>query len=724
MGIVGRGRELGALRGWLEQAKAGSGRVVICGGEAGIGKTRLAQEFAGSTLASRYRRRLGALRRRRRRARVLALAAGVERSEGRRRRRTGAVSAGDRFRLFEAVTESIDDAAGSQGLVVLLDDIHRADEPSLLVLRYLADQVGTCRSSSSPPAATTSARHYWPSYPPTVSTCTAWTSTAVREQLPTATPEQVDHVFTVTGGNPLFVTEVARAIADGSWQPDRPPRTVLDIVSSRLDRVIPTAANGTSSGDCRPRIPARHRRRSTGPLGGAVPAAGRRGHHLRLSGPEPPLPPRAHPRRRGGFSEHHRSSRVASERCGSTGAAVRRQPDRAPRRHRPASGRAGAVRGRCDGTTVAGARRRRRRPAAGLRGRRPALPGSAGRSRRPTGGTLLQASSAWPRRLPGRRSADLREGSDRSSDGGTGIHSKRQKQRSCSKPSPTLASTPPPSGCARKPSPLTCTTRPGQGCWLNAAISPSTMANRTGSTASAWKHSTSPAARRRPRARRCAACQARSLPWAQQAAQRDCCWQQRCSARPTNRAIRAPRCGASSGALDALIESGRLAAAAEELPALKVAVDRVGGPVSAWHHDRVAACIAQARGRYAEAARSAGVDSSGCASSNRPRRPERHFALLIAMASHLGARDDSQKVSDPPPRFAMMAQPLPRLPADLHRPQPRGGSVVPAGGSHRDLVTARLLRPARLCVRRACLRGHRPVRRPRGTPAATRTLPR
>ena len=54
--------------------------------------------------------------------------------------------------------------------------------------------------------------------------------------------------------------------------------------------------------------------------------------------------------------------------------------------------------------------------------------------------------------------------------------------------------------------------------------------------------------------------------------------------------------------LDALIESGKLAAAAEELPALRVAVERVGGPVSAWHHDRVAACIAQARGRYDEAA--------------------------------------------------------------------------------------------------------------------------
>jgi hypothetical protein len=54
--------------------------------------------------------------------------------------------------------------------------------------------------------------------------------------------------------------------------------------------------------------------------------------------------------------------------------------------------------------------------------------------------------------------------------------------------------------------------------------------------------------------------------------------------------------------IDALIEGGQLAAAAEELPALQVAVERVGGPVSGWHLDRVTACVAQAQGRYADAA--------------------------------------------------------------------------------------------------------------------------
>jgi len=44
--LVGRRRELDALAGWLEAARGGRGRLVLCAGEPGIGKTRLAQELA------------------------------------------------------------------------------------------------------------------------------------------------------------------------------------------------------------------------------------------------------------------------------------------------------------------------------------------------------------------------------------------------------------------------------------------------------------------------------------------------------------------------------------------------------------------------------------------------------------------------------------------------------------------------------------------------------
>src|SRR6476646_6567976 len=50
-GMVGRERELDALRRWLDAARDGAGRVVLCSGEAGIGKTKLAQELARMALA-------------------------------------------------------------------------------------------------------------------------------------------------------------------------------------------------------------------------------------------------------------------------------------------------------------------------------------------------------------------------------------------------------------------------------------------------------------------------------------------------------------------------------------------------------------------------------------------------------------------------------------------------------------------------------------------------
>src|SRR6185369_7235934 len=47
--LVGRGRELEVLMGAFERARAGEPAVVIVGGEAGVGKTRLVEEAAERT---------------------------------------------------------------------------------------------------------------------------------------------------------------------------------------------------------------------------------------------------------------------------------------------------------------------------------------------------------------------------------------------------------------------------------------------------------------------------------------------------------------------------------------------------------------------------------------------------------------------------------------------------------------------------------------------------
>src|SRR5580658_1097462 len=46
--MVGRDRELARVTGLLDDALAGQGRLVLCTGEAGIGKTRLAEEAAAA----------------------------------------------------------------------------------------------------------------------------------------------------------------------------------------------------------------------------------------------------------------------------------------------------------------------------------------------------------------------------------------------------------------------------------------------------------------------------------------------------------------------------------------------------------------------------------------------------------------------------------------------------------------------------------------------------
>ena len=54
--------------------------------------------------------------------------------------------------------------------------------------------------------------------------------------------DRAREVADVTGGNPLFVRELARALADGTWTRGAPPATVPDLVVARLSAV---------SADCR-----------------------------------------------------------------------------------------------------------------------------------------------------------------------------------------------------------------------------------------------------------------------------------------------------------------------------------------------------------------------------------------------------------------------------------------------------------------------------------------
>ena len=57
----------------------------------------------------------------------------------------GRDSEGARFRLFDAVSEFIRKASQRRAIVLVLDDLHAADVPSLLLLQFLARELGSMR---------------------------------------------------------------------------------------------------------------------------------------------------------------------------------------------------------------------------------------------------------------------------------------------------------------------------------------------------------------------------------------------------------------------------------------------------------------------------------------------------------------------------------------------------------------------------------------------------
>jgi eukaryotic-like serine/threonine-protein kinase len=170
--LVGRERELSELRRGLDAALGGRGALFMVAGDAGVGKTALADAIGAEAAQrgacvlwgrtwdgggapaywpwSRIVRRLAA-------ARDIApvlqslgpeVAGRVTRLFPRLSGDAAAAAAGPapdadesdaaRFQLFDAVTSLLRAAALGGPLVLVLDDMHAADHPSLLLLRFLA----------------------------------------------------------------------------------------------------------------------------------------------------------------------------------------------------------------------------------------------------------------------------------------------------------------------------------------------------------------------------------------------------------------------------------------------------------------------------------------------------------------------------------------------------------------------------------------------------------
>ena len=172
--FVDRERELGELRSCLEDALSGRGRLALVAGEPGIGKTRTAEMVAtyaclrgAKVLRGRCHEGEGAppfwpwvqvirtcVKDREVHAVLAELGPGSayiaqlvpevgERLPGLPTPVLESEQA--RFRLFDAITALLKDAARTRPLFIVLDDLHSADIPSLLFLRFLARELADSR---------------------------------------------------------------------------------------------------------------------------------------------------------------------------------------------------------------------------------------------------------------------------------------------------------------------------------------------------------------------------------------------------------------------------------------------------------------------------------------------------------------------------------------------------------------------------------------------------
>ena len=285
--FVGRQREIAELTAALEDARSGQGRMVMLVGEPGIGKTRTAQELAG------YAETLG--------VQVLwgrcyeepgtppywlwvqAIRSYVQKQDRSQLQADMGPGAADiaevvpelreklpdlksapalepeqaRFRLFTSITNFLKNAAQSQLLLLVLDDLHWADRSSLLLLEFLVREIqsspllvlGTYRDVE------VSRRH------PLAETLGSLIRERrfLRVQLPGLAEPEVEQliqraavvrpppglsadIHQRTEGNPLFVTEIIRMLPIEGLEEDQDyltsiPEGVKDAIGRRLNRL-------------------------------------------------------------------------------------------------------------------------------------------------------------------------------------------------------------------------------------------------------------------------------------------------------------------------------------------------------------------------------------------------------------------------------------------------------------------------------------------------------
>ena len=298
--FVGRQREMGDLKAALEETLSGRGHLVMLVGEPGIGKTRTAQELAtyaglrgAQVLWGRCYEEQGAPPYWPWVQAIRSYVRDIGPEQLRSDMGAGAADIAEvvsdindripglnpppqldspeqaRFRLFDSITAFLKTASQRKPLVLVLDDLHWADHPSLLLLEFVAKELGNARLMviGTYRDVELSRQH------PLSQTLGELTRERLFQRVllrgldqqdvarfielasgVTPPAEMLDAVHRQTEGNPLFVTEVVRLLVqEGDLAPAtsassgragerdswsiRIPEGVREVIGRRLDRM-------------------------------------------------------------------------------------------------------------------------------------------------------------------------------------------------------------------------------------------------------------------------------------------------------------------------------------------------------------------------------------------------------------------------------------------------------------------------------------------------------
>ena len=278
--LVGRRDELLTLQDKIRISWHGQGKTILIGGEAGVGKTRLAYELLRSAAMFRMNSMMGAAYEQEEDMPYQPFIEAIDRylaEQGRPQEQNPITSYKPRDRgeiqqeytaLFKATADFFTTLASCGSVVLLLDDLHAADEATLGLFHYIARHtperplilLATYRTDVTAVPTSPFGRLVNALYREQLSEVIELSrlseadSTAIITHIleGDASPQLIKSILEITEGNPFFTQEITRAFlkggqivqTEGQWQlhPERVPSLpsqLRELLRERVKRLGP-----------------------------------------------------------------------------------------------------------------------------------------------------------------------------------------------------------------------------------------------------------------------------------------------------------------------------------------------------------------------------------------------------------------------------------------------------------------------------------------------------